>query len=153
MPFLITVPPPLQFLHLFLLKIQRKYQAIVVYLVQWLYSEGYSNYFLIGCAARGLKPLPKTKDFSPSKNGWFDCFSEIFHKSGPISKGFSISKPADFKIIFALFVKWDPLLRIFLTRIGSFSKDFWQKSNPFGGHIPVCLNMRVPPWALLLLLW
>ena len=30
---------------------------------------GYSNYFLMGCAARGLKPLPTSKDFSPSKNG------------------------------------------------------------------------------------
>ena len=30
---------------------------------------GYSNYFLTGCAARGLKPLPIFKDFSPSKNG------------------------------------------------------------------------------------
>ena len=25
------------------------------------------------------------------------------------------------------------------------SKDFWWKSNPFGRHIPVCLNMWVPP--------
>ena len=28
---------------------------------------GYSNYFLTGCAARGLKPLPISKDFSSSK--------------------------------------------------------------------------------------
>ena len=28
---------------------------------------GYSNYFSTGCAARGLKPLPISKDFSPSK--------------------------------------------------------------------------------------
>ena len=30
---------------------------------------GDSNYFLTGCAAPGLKPLPISKDFSPSKNG------------------------------------------------------------------------------------
>ena len=30
---------------------------------------GYSHYFLTECAARGLKPLPISKDFSPSKNG------------------------------------------------------------------------------------
>ena len=53
---------------------------------------GYSNYFLTGCAARGLKPLPISKDFSPSKNGWFKAFFRNFRKSGPISKGFSTSK-------------------------------------------------------------
>ena len=31
------------------------------------YPRGYSNYFLTGCAAWGLKPLPISKDFSPSK--------------------------------------------------------------------------------------
>ena len=25
------------------------------------------------------------------------------------------------------------------------SMDFWQKSSPFGQHIPACLNMWVPP--------
>ena len=53
---------------------------------------GYSNYFLTGCAARGLKPLPISKDFSPSKNGWFKAFFRNFRKSEPISKGFSTSK-------------------------------------------------------------
>ena len=54
-------------------------------------------------------------------------------------------------------MKWDPLLRIFLTKMGPMSKDFIWKSNPFGRHIPVCLNMWVPPprasaqnWKLLL---
>ena len=28
---------------------------------------GYSNYFLMGCAARGMKPLPISKDFLPQK--------------------------------------------------------------------------------------
>ena len=32
-------------------------------------SGGNSNYFLMGCATRGLKALPICKDFSPSKNG------------------------------------------------------------------------------------
>ena len=74
---------------------------------------GYSNYFLTGYAARGLKPLPISKDFSSSKNGWFNGFFRNFCKSGPISKGFSTSKMADFTIFFAIFLKWDPLLRIF----------------------------------------
>ena len=34
--------------------------------------------FLTGCAAWGLKPLSISKDFCPSKNGWFDCFFFLF---------------------------------------------------------------------------
>ena len=105
---------------------------------------GYSNYFLTGCAARGLKPLPISKDFFPSKKGWFKAFFRNFRKSGPISKVFHL-KMADFTIFFAIFAKWDPLLRIFLPTMGPMSKDFCWKSNPFGRHIPVCLNMWVPP--------
>ena len=111
---------------------------------------GYSNYFLTGCAARGLKTLLISKDFSPSKNGWFYGFF-FFNlcKSGPISKGFSTSKMAGFTIFFAIFVKWDPLLRIVLAKMGPMSKDFYGKSNPFVRHIPVCLNMWVPPKTVL----
>ena len=105
---------------------------------------GYSNYFLMGCAARGLQPLPISKDFSPSKNGWFYVFFEIFVNWDPFLRVF-LPKNGWFYHFFAIFVKWDPLLRIFLTKMGPMSKDFWWKSNPFGQHIPVCLNMWLPP--------
>ena len=49
----------------------------VTFMMAWKTPGGYSNYFLTGCAARGLKPLPISKDFSPSKNGWFACFSKF----------------------------------------------------------------------------
>ena len=82
----------------------------------------------------------------------FFLFFFFFCKLGPISRGFSISKAADFILIhfilfyfFAIFMKWDPLLRICLTKMGSMSEDFWWKSNLFGRHIPACLNMWVPP--------
>ena len=45
-------------------------------------TGGYSNYFLTGRAARGLKPLPISKDFSPSKNGWFKAFLSKFAQIG-----------------------------------------------------------------------
>ena len=51
-----------------------------------------------------------------------------------------------FFFFFPIFVKWDPLLRIFLTKVGPMSKNFWWKSNPFGWHIPVCLGVLV--WQL-----
>ena len=41
-------------------------------------------------------------------------------------------------------MKWDPLLRIFLTKMGTLLKDIWLKTNPFGQHMTVCLNMWVP---------
>ena len=56
-------------------------------------SLGYSNYFLTGCVARGLKFYPYLRMF-PLKNGWFDCFFK-FWKLGSISKGFFTSKMAD----------------------------------------------------------
>ena len=105
---------------------------------------GYSNYFLTGCAAWGLKPLPISKDFSPSKNGWFKAFFEIFANRDPFLRVF-LPQNGWFYHFFAIFAKWNPLLRIFLTKMGPMSKDFCWKSNPFGRHIPVCLNMWVPP--------
>ena len=107
---------------------------------------GYSNYFLTGCAARGLKPLPISKDFSPSKNGWFKAFFEIFANRDPFLRIF-LPQNGWFYNFFAIFAKWDPLLRIFLSKMGPMSKDFCWKSNPFGRHIPICLNMWVPPRA------
>ena len=69
---------------------------------------------LKGCAAQGLKSLPISKDFSPSKNGLFEVFFQNFSKLGPITKGFSASKIIDFTIFSTILVKWDPLLRVFL---------------------------------------
>ena len=89
---------------------------------------GYANYFLMGCVARGLKPLPISKDFSPSKNGWFLGFFQNFRKLGSISKGFSTSKMADFTIFHKFceirpsfkdffLPKWDLCLRIFDEKV------------------------------------
>ena len=103
--------------------------------------RGYSNYFLTGCAVRGLKPLPKSKDFSPSKNGWFYNFFEIFANQDSFLRVFLPQK----WLVFTIFVKRDPLLSMFLTKMGPMSKDFCWKSNPFGWHIPIGLNMWVPP--------
>ena len=96
---------------------------------------GCSNYFLTGCATRGLKPLPISKIFLPQKRLIFLFFSpRNFRKSGPISKGFSTSKIVDFTI-FCNFCemgpsskdflksKWDSCLRnfAFLTHLGGTS--------------------------------
>ena len=102
--------------------------------------------FLTGCAARYLKPLPISKDFSPSKNGWFyRVFFPNFCKSGPISKGFSTPKMAGFTFFFALFIKWDPLLRIFWTKMGPMSKDFWWKVTHLGSTSLYALTCEYPP--------
>ena len=39
------------------------------------------------CTLRS-KPLPVSKDFSPSKNGWFDVFNEIFTNQHPFVRVF-----------------------------------------------------------------
>ena len=115
----------------------------------WLGSAwspgGYSNYFLTGCAAQGLKPLPISKDFSPSKNGWFKAFFRNFRNWDPFLRVFLPQNGWFYIFFFVIFAKWDPLLRIFLSKMGPMSKDSCWKSNPFGRHIPVCLNMWVPP--------
>ena len=72
--------------------------------------------FLQGCAPRGLKPLPISKDFSPSKIDWFDGFFKIFCKLGlPVPQ------------------KW-PILQIFhnFCEMGPTSKDFLDKN---GTHV------------------
>ena len=112
-------------------------------LSQWP-PGGYSNYFLTGCAARGLKPLPISKDFFPQKTADLKLFFEIFANRDPFLRVF-LPQNGWFYHFFTIFAKWDPLLRIFLTKMGPMSKDFCWKSNPFGRHIPVCLNMWVPP--------
>ena len=103
----------------------------------WGGGGGYSNYFSTGCAAQGLEPLPISKDFPPSKNGWFDVFFffEIFANPDPflrvflpqkwlilqIFRNFGAMGPS-FKDFFWL--KWDPCLRIFcekLTHLGGTS--------------------------------
>ena len=62
------------------------------------------------------------------------------------SNGFSTSKTTDFTYIFYFnFSEMEPFSKDFLTKMGFMSKNFWWKSSPFGLHIPVCLNMWVPP--------
>ena len=49
---------------------------------------GFSNYFLTECAARGLPPLPISKDFVFTKKWMNIHFFRNFRKSRPISKRF-----------------------------------------------------------------
>ena len=111
-----------------------------------IFPVGYSNYFLTGCAARGLKLL---SIFSPQKTTDLKLFFEIFTNQAPLLRVF-LPQNGWFYHVFAVFAKWDPLLRIFWTKMGPMSKDFCWKSNPFGRHIPVCLNMWVPPRVIFL---
>ena len=131
------------------------YQTTTAQLIMWCTTHlqscirpgGYSNYFLTECAARGTKPLPMSKDFSHSKNGWLDSFFEIFANRDPFLRGFLPQKRLILQVFRNFFVKWPmgPSSKDFLTRLGPMSKDFWWKGNPFGRHIPVCLHMWVLP--------
>ena len=84
----------------------------------WIYP-GYSNYFLTGCAAQGLKPL--------------------------ISKGFSTLKMADFTSFSQLFVKWDPLLRIFWPKWNPCLRIFSEKVTHLGSTSPYALTCECSP--------
>ena len=103
---------------------------------------GYGNYFLMGCVTQGLKPLPISKDVSPTMAD--DCFFEIFANRGSILRGFQPKKQLILQF-FCNFCETGPSSKDFLTKMGPMSKDFWWKSNPFVRHIPVCLNMWGPP--------
>ena len=81
---------------------------------------GYSNYFLTECAARGLKPLPISKDFFHSKNGWIDSFFEIFANGDPFLRVFLPQK----RQILQFFRKF--------LEMGPSSKDFFDQS---GTHV------------------
>ena len=89
-------------------------------------------------------PYPYLRIFLPQKMADLKLFFEIFTNRDPFLRVF-LPQNGWFYHFFAIFAKWDPLLRIFLTKMGPMSKDFCWKSNPFGRHIPVCLNMWVPP--------
>ena len=89
-------------------------------------------------------PYPYLRIFLPQKTADLKLFFEIFANRDPFLRIF-LPQNGWFYHFFAIFAKWDPLLRIFLTKMGPMSKDFCWKSNPLGRHIPVCLNMWVPP--------
>ena len=72
-------------------------------------------------------------------------FFKIFTNRNPFLKVSPCLINSWFYEFFVIFVKWEPLLRIFLTKMETTSKDFWWKSNPYGRHIPLCCNMQVPP--------
>ena len=109
---------------------------------------GCSNHFLTGCVARGLKFLPISKDFSPSKNDWFDDFFRNFRNSGPILSFFFLRIGWFYFFLFCFcFCNFGEM--------GPSSKDFfWLKCDPclrifgaylFGRYIPECLNIWVSP--------
>ena len=53
-----------------------------------LHPGGFSNYFLTECAARGLPPLPISKDFVFTKK-WM-IFFKIFANRDPFLRGLFI---------------------------------------------------------------
>ena len=106
-----------------------------------MYLVGYSNYFLTGCGARGLKPLPISRDFSPQKTADVPFF--FFFNFRKISL---LKKRLMFLFFFFLiFANRDLFLRVFLPQSGRFlqlfcnfcemgpsSKDFFDQN---GTHV------------------
>ena len=123
------------------------YGKLYMWLLQWkgIAARGVLELFFDGVCGPRSEPLPISKDFSPSKNGWFKAFFRNFRKSGPISKGFSTSKwlilqffrdfcemgPSS-KDFFG--AKWDPCLRIFAEKV-----------THLGGTSPYALTCEYPP--------
>ena len=105
--------------------------------------RGYSNQFLTGCAAKGLTPLAISKDFSPSKNGRFDCFLEICKNCDSFLRGFHL-KNSWFWKFFAIFIKWDPLLRNFWQKWDPNLRIFCEKLTHLGGTSPYSLTCEYP---------
>ena len=115
------------------------------------FQRGHSKLYLTVVCVWGLKPLSISEDLNPQKwQYWlFVClFVFNFHKSGPISKGFSSSKQLIsifYFIFFFKFCRMGPSSKDFWPKkMGSISKEFWWKSTLFGWHIPIWNNMRVP---------
>ena len=72
---------------MFCLKLSRILSLFITFVLSGkLRPGGYWDYFLMARLKPGLKPLPISKDFSPSKMTDF-MFFQNFRKSGPISKG------------------------------------------------------------------
>ena len=90
----------------------------------------------------GLSKTPISNDFSPSKMAYLMVFFfKIFANWDLLLRVFLLQNGWFY---FFFNMKWDPLLRKFLTKMEPMSEDFWWKSNPFGGHIPICLSIWEP---------
>ena len=99
---------------------------------------GTQIWFRWECAAWTLKPLPIFKDHFDWKNTHFGIILE--------------KKRSNFFTIFGETPKnfWycgknGPMFRDIFARNGTMFRDFFWKSDPLEWHIPVCLNMWVPP--------
>ena len=98
---------------------------------------------VLRCVARG-KPLPISKDFSPSKSGWFYFFFFFwnFANRNPFLRVFLPQNMADLTVLFCFFPqnfrKSGPLLGFFLPQNGWFCKFFhnfcemWLSSKDLG---------------------
>ena len=89
----------------------------------------------VGCAARASKPIPIFKvHFCWKRNPFLGIF---------------LRKKANFSqfsgVRHEILEKWTPCLGTFLQEMGPIFWDFLWKSDPLEQHIPVCLNMWVPP--------
>ena len=90
-------------------------------------------------------PYPYLRIFLPQKTADLKLFFEIFANRDPFLRVFSTSKWLILPF-FCNFCEMGPSSKDFFDqKMGPMSKDFCWKSNPFGRHIPVCLNMWVPP--------
>ena len=100
---------------------------------------GNSNYFLMGCAARGLKALPICKDFSPSKNGWFNIFLKIFANWEPFLRVLLSQKRLIFQFVLQFW--WNGTSSLdFLTKMGPCLRMFDEKLTDLGGTSPYALT-------------
>ena len=102
--------------------------------------RGYSNYFLTGCVSRGLKLLPISKDFSPSKMTEF----ENVCKSSPIVKASCTTKYCWF-YKFCSFSEMRPSCKDIFVQNETHVWGLMWESNPFGQHISVGLYIWGTP--------
>ena len=114
----------------------------------WLVQSpgGYSNYFLMKCAAQGLKPLPLSKDFSHSKNGWIDSFLKFSQNRDPFLRVFLPQK----WLILQFFRKFCEMGHsskyFFFTKMGPMClRIFGEKVTHLDGTSPYALTCEYPP--------
>ena len=125
----------------------------------WEWCPGVLELFFDGvCGRRSETPthIPYLRISLPPKTADLTVFLEFFANRDPFLMIFLPKKRLILQF-FHDFGETEPSSKDFLTKMGPMSMDFWWKSNPFGRHIPVCLNMWVLPpphpgmvhWSLL----
>ena len=87
---------------------------------------------------------PFLRIFLPQK--WLIwCFFQNFRKLGPIAKGFSASKTADFTFFSRNYGEMGPSLRIFWLKWDPCLKNFGEKLTRLGGTSLYAVTWEYPP--------